>query len=125
MGMSILSIVGLLIIGLALAHSKWERMALKNGYGTTGKVMDFQPDIKFFNGGTQHSMEFPIVEYLDTDGGLRSDQMNTSSRVGKFQLGDEFEIVKFENKLHHRKSNYLRSIVIGAAGILVFILGNL
>lgn len=123
--MSTLSIIGLLIIGFAAAQNKREWMALRNGHKTTGKVIDVQPEVNSFNGGTQHTHEYPIVEYKDAEGYLKRDQMNTFNRIGKYKLGDEIEIILYENKLHHRKINYLRSIAIGAVGILIFILGIL
>lgn len=120
-----LSIVGLLIIGFAIAQCKWQRMALRNGFKVTGKVIGFQPNISLYSGGTQHTSEFPIVEYLGQDGIKKSDQMNASNPLGKFKLGDEIAIVKYENKLHHRNLRYWPSIVIGLVGVAMIIIDHI
>ena len=117
-----ITIIGILLIGTGGLFYVRDRIASKKGFLTSGKIIEFQPDFSSFDGGTQHTREFPIVEYKDEDGELRSGEMSISHRLGRFKLGDELKILKFENSLHHPKADHIISIAIISIGIIILLL---
>lgn len=121
--LSSLSFVGLIIIGCGLLYLIWQSFVLKKGIRTTGKIIDFHPDISSY-AATQPTREFPVVEYLDVSGSRVQRRINDSNYIGKYRLGDELDLILYESNLHLPKNFLFKAIFVVGIGLAI-LLGSL
>jgi hypothetical protein len=125
MSLTTLSAIGLVVFATGVILYFRKKYVNNQGYRTMAKIIDFQPDFRYDNTGTQLTYEFPYVEYQDADGDMCSGQLGTSHLLGKYDRGDQLDIVIFESKMDLFKpsNGWIILVIVGLISIFVDAIG--
>lgn len=103
-----LALLIFVIIGLAvifwLYTKKRAKEILKYGFHTKGTIIEYKT--RFVRVAGQWTwLKYPYVEYADQDQHLKIDYVKyTNSYRPHFKIGQEIELVKYDNVLYYKNS---------------------